>query len=111
FSGLVSASAPMGEFASFSTSNPRFRCMCCRFDLRLRFFAHAEQYLCRGFSSHLRQSRHNRFTAFDTFPSLGSSCEENCDPLKRANRSLHVFSHSMNCAGSGVMLPSSLGFE
>jgi hypothetical protein len=93
----------MGEFLTFSTSDPRFRLMCFRFESRVRVLAHTGQYFCRGFTSRLRQCKQSRFTAFDTFSSLGSLCEENCDPLKRANRSLHAFNHSVNCAGGAVI--------
>jgi hypothetical protein len=49
----------MGEFSTFPTSNRRFALACRRSDSRLRFLAQTRQYLCRGFTSRLRQSKHN----------------------------------------------------
>jgi hypothetical protein len=102
FTGFVSASAPVGEIPIFSTSNPLFFLMCWRLHSRLRILAHIAQNLLIPATGTLRQLRQSRFaTVSEVLLFSGSSCDENCDPLKRANRSLHIFSHSMNCAGSG----------
>jgi hypothetical protein len=52
----------MGEFASFRTSNPRFRLIWRRFDSRLCLLAQSGQYFCRGLTSRLRQSKHSLVT-------------------------------------------------
>jgi hypothetical protein len=102
----------MGESATLSTSNPRFRLMCSRFCSRMRFLEHTEQYFCRILTTRFRQSLPLHILVACRTAVLssqggppGSSCGENCDPLKRANRSLDVLSHFVNCITAFIFIP------